>query len=868
MKTTSHSAFTQRLFDSISPLILLPLTALYLITGQHALASDEYEFDPTFLQGGADAAELAKFSRGNLVLPGTYLTDIIVNDISIGRDDVEFRKKPGQDSAEPCLSVELLDRAGVDLLKLPNVNIKDRQSCVDLTAAVEASSVHYDSGEQKLLISVPQANLRHSVQGYVDPSQWDQGVTAGILNYNYGSFYSSTQQDGAQSYLGLDGGINLGAWRFRSQSSLNWNNATRDWQSRALYAQRDIRSLSSQLTLGDSSTSGNLFDSFSLRGVQMASDERMLPDALSGYAPVVRGQANTNAKVTITQNGYTVYETTVAPGPFEINDLNPSGYGGDLEVVVTEANGQVHKFSVPYASVVRMLRPGAQRYSAVLGQYRDGSDDSNAPIVGQLTYERGLNNMFTGYTGVLAADGYFSPMIGTAMNTPIGAFGLDVTHASTRLPSDVNGTGNASGQSVRLSYSKTLPQTGSSVSVAAYRYSTSGFYNLQDAMLAMKDDDLGYWPDVDALNGGVHNRFNSRTAQLQRQRSTMQVTLNQSLGSAGSLYVTGSASNYWNQTGTSTQYQIGYSGSTHYFSYSVAAMRSMYQSGGNSDEIVATFSIPLGGRTHASSSVSFNDNGASVRGALDGSAGQNGEYAWGVSGSKDAMGSKSTSAYGSYAGGMGTLNASVGNGNGYQQASFGATGSVVAHPGGITFGQQVSDTFGIIEATGAEGAAVTSTSGVKVDSHGYAIVPYLSPYRRNTVDIDPMDMSTDVELKSTSKELIPSAGAVVMKKFETVTGRAAIIDLQMPPGLVVPFGTQVTTGEGNAAGVVEQGGRIMARGLDQKGTLIIKWGESTAQQCQIGYVLEPVKPGTKQTRFEHFSAPCNPADHNVRIVSQ
>ena len=35
----------------------------------------------------------------------------------------------------------------------------------------------------------------------------------------------------------------------------------------------------------------------------------------------------------------------------------------EIEVSIIEANGQVQKFSVPYASVGQMLRPGVNRYS-------------------------------------------------------------------------------------------------------------------------------------------------------------------------------------------------------------------------------------------------------------------------------------------------------------------------------------------------------------------------------------------------------------------------------------------------------------------------------------------------------------------------
>ncbi|MBD4775937.1 fimbria/pilus outer membrane usher protein, partial [Xanthomonas citri pv. citri] len=80
------------------------------------------------------------------------------------------------------------------------------------------------------------------------------------------------------------------------------------------YVQRDIASLRSQLILGESYTTGETFDSVSIRGIRLYSDSRMLPPTLASFAPIIHGVANTNAKVTITQGGYKIYETTVPPG--------------------------------------------------------------------------------------------------------------------------------------------------------------------------------------------------------------------------------------------------------------------------------------------------------------------------------------------------------------------------------------------------------------------------------------------------------------------------------------------------------------------------------------------------------------------------
>lgn len=815
-----------------------PLLLAFLVAVRSAHASDAFEFDDSVLAGGASSADLVRFSHGNPTLPGTYLAEIAINGSSVGREEVKLLEQPGRVGAVPCVTVELLDKLGVDLTKVAGLDTQDRQACVDM-GRIPSATVHFDSSEQRLDVSVPQVNMRQGPRGYVDPSRWDSGVTAGLLNYNLNSFYSSAQQDGAQNYLGLTGGINLGDWRLRQQSSLDWTDSTRNWQNRALYAQRDLQALRSQLTLGDSSTSGDLFDSFSLRGLQLASDDRMLPDSLTGYAPVVRGVAQTNAKVTISQNSYVLRETTVAPGAFEITDLYPTGYGGDLDVTVTEADGQIQRYKVPYASTVRMLRPGSQRYNLALGRYRNGLGDSDR-WVGQFTYQRGLTNLFTGYGGVTAANGYTAAMLGTALNTPLGAFGLDATHAITQLPGNaLVPAQSSSGQSLRLSYSKSLPELGSTLSVATYRYSTDGYYSLPNAMSAMQS---------------IEDGFGTRPAS---QRSALQLTLNQSLGNHGSLYLAGTARSYWERAGSDVQYQLGYSGNTRYFNYSLLAMRSQDAFGRNENQLNASVSIPLGGSVSMSSSASFGNRGSSGQVAMNGTSGEQNQYGWGASLAQNADNSSSANINGSYRGPFAEMNASAGSGAGYRQSSLGVAGSVVAHPGGLTFGQPTGETIALVEAPNAAGAAVTNQAGLKLDGRGYAIVPYLRPYRSNTVDIDPRQLSTSVELKSTSTEVVPRAGAVVMAKFATVTGRVVLIDLLPSKGVHVPFGTMVTDEAGRSVGVVAQGQRIFTRGLEEKGSLVAKWGEASDQQCRINFVLPPRKEGSEPS-YERLSAPCEP----------
>lgn len=97
----------------------------------------------------------------------------------------------------------------------------------------------------------------------------------------------------------------------------------------------------------------------------------------------MRGIAKSNAQVTIKQNGYVIYQTYTPPGPFEINDLNPTSSAGDLEVTIKESDNSETIYTIPYAAVPILQREGHIKYSATAGKYRSNSYNQNSPNVFQ-----------------------------------------------------------------------------------------------------------------------------------------------------------------------------------------------------------------------------------------------------------------------------------------------------------------------------------------------------------------------------------------------------------------------------------------------------------------------------------------------------
>jgi outer membrane usher protein len=214
------------------------------------------------------------------------------------------------------------------------------------------------------------------------------------------------------------------------------------------------------------------------------------------------------------------------------------------------------------------------------------------------------------------------------------------------------------------------------------------------------------------------------------------------------------------------------------------------------------------------------------------------------------------------------LNAGFGAGSGYSQASLNVAGGIVAHPGGITFGQPLGDTVGIVEAQDATGARVINAAGLKIGPSGYALIPYLTPYQLNRIDIDPAGLSLDVQLDNTSAQIAPRAGAVVLIRFKSESGRFVLIQTRLPDGKTLPFGAEVTDASGQPVGVVGQAGRIMVRLPDETGRLSVQWqDQDVARSCSLPYQLKALdKTKRAAGTIEQIEVTCEPSPDTAQVA--
>jgi len=835
-------------FPGLSTRLLLLSAAVHcsLFFPAQSLARDVYSRNLLELDNpDYKNIDLSAFNAGSQ-LPGNYRVDVVLNNEPVETTSLDFiQGADGQPALQPCLSVEKLRQYGVRTELYPALG---REKCASLSAIPQASA-RFKFSAQRLELTIPQAAISRSARGTVSPDQYDEGIPSLLLNYslngasNSGNGHSSNTQ-----YANLRPGLNAGPWRLRNYTTwMRDEKGETRWDTVYSYAQRNIVRMKAQLTLGDSSSPSDIFDSVPFRGVQIASDDDMLPDSLRGYAPVVRGIARTNAQVVVRQNGYVVYDSYVPPGPFEITDLYPTGSGGDLDVTIKEANGSEQHMVVPYASVPMLQREGQMKYSLTGGQYRSYDHDVEKTPFIQGTMIYGLPHGLTAYAGMQGADNYTSMALGTGVNMGIlGALSADVTQ-SDAIP---EGQARVKGQSWRVRYSKSLTDTGTYFALAGYRYSTGGFRTLNEVMDSYRDTPPTSVPD--------------------RRRNRAELSVSQQLWQgAGALSVSAVSEDYWGSSSTMRSFGVGYNNNWKNISYSLNYTRNsnvITASGGQMGHGESLFSlnvsVPLDmwmRNTWASYSLSQSSGGGGTNHnlGLSGTAFENDRLSWGVQQgiAGGGNGSNTTNMNGTWRGTYGELSGGYAHSGDMQRLNYGASGGVVVHENGVTFGQQLGETLALVKIPEASGVDISNQTGVKTDFRGYAILPYLSPYRVNNVMLNTETLNDDVELPKNQKSVVPTRGAVVRTEFVARTGNRVLMTLRQPDNTPVPFGATVTdAGNPDAEGsIVGDGGDVYLSGLAQKGSLMVRWGRELSQRCQADYTLPPSRP---KSGVQTLSAMC------------
>lgn len=805
--------------------------ASLVVIGTFVCAAQATEFSTGFLNAKDKRnIDLSTFSRDGYFAPGNYLLDLYLDQRLIQSQTLVRAVPVIGDGTVFCVTPGMIDMLSLrdDIReRLAHVDAAEGGPCIDLNTP--DSQVTYSAERQSLTLTVPQAWLQYQDPDWVPPARWSNGVNGVILDYNLlANRYQPRQGPGSASYtLYGTGGLNLGAWRLRSDYQYNRYDSGGQSQARftlpQTYLFRPLPQWRSKLTLGQTYLSSAIFDPFRFAGVTLASDERMLPPSLQGYAPQITGIANSNARVTVSQNGRLLYQTRVSPGPFVLPALSQN-ISGNLEVSLQESDGSVRSWQVNTASVPFMTRKGNLRYQLSAGRPLFGGLGGNhlaQPrfILGEATW--GAFNNTSLYGGVIATDGNYQALaLGAGVNMGLlGAVSADVTRSDARLP--FSSAPRRTGYSYRINYAKSFDDLGSTLAFMGYRFSGRHFLSMREFIVRS------------ALRGGdFRDEKQSYTVAYSQYIQPLALSISLSL----------SRLNYWNDATANNHYMLSLNKNTSLgplrnvsLSLSLARTQSFY--GPAQNQIYATLGIPLGDSRQLSYGY-HNSGGGRMQQNIGYTEFSSPDTTWNVSASDDrGDGARHQNMSGNiqsrtpYGRASGDFTLQPGQ---YRSLGLNWYGSLTATANGAAFGPPASgnEPRMMIDTDGIAGVQIGSGDGI-TNRFGIAVVNGVSSYHESNLAVDLNALPEGVDVADAMVSQVLTEGAIGYTRVGASQGEQILGRVELADGSHPPLGAMVLSmRSGKTAGMVADGGLVYLNvEADDREALTVTWAGTT--ECRL-----------------------------------
>ncbi len=749
---------------------------------------------------------------------------------------------------------------------LPELSKKQPMDMIEnLPELITGSNVEFDTLAGTVHISIPENWFKnfglHS--DIVPPQRWTYGIPAAVLNYRANVDWQ--RLDGFNSkhgYLDLDGQLNFGRWRVFANGSFSYNDTdteqTRDFEHGTIFATRVFGESKTRVRFGEIYTQSFYLDSIPLQGIEFYDDETMLSSVDRSYTPVVSGIALSPARVTVRQLGRTVFERNVPAGPFSFDDLPGLTSNINLEVTITEQNGQERSFLVPYTSTPLLLRSGRTHFNAAVGRYHDrNAENSDSPFVfiGGIGY--GLPFDASIFSGMQISEKYQGLTAGIAANLGyVGALSLQFDHSSYNIEHD-NFDDNQ-GLRARLQWNKNFDETNSYISASWRRYLTGRYLSMTDA-LSWHSRNYDYTFDSP-------NNFDDAL------RDDVSISLTQPLGRFGSIGLSGSLYRYADSRSTqnlSASYTSNWKGITATISLQHRVNEGNYAQKDKETVCYVNISIPLsifGGYNFSRHSLNLgmtrsDDGTLSTTEGISGSFGEFSRWSYSLSASQYEDG-KSYYASLSKEAEFGRFTLSASSSDSVDSYTGSLDGSLVATADGLFPARTLSGSSVLIEVPNAPDArpdqfTVSSRVGSKV------LVTGLDDYRSNDIAIEPNTIPANVVMPIYIKRLVPADNAILSVTFETMRGLQFVPEILREDGSRLPFGTFVRIiGPDLLSGmdtVVNERSRAYFASAPIQGHVEAVWEEQGEKKtCWAAYNLSDVADKTPDDKIVRRTLTCRP----------
>ncbi|UOO76844.1 fimbria/pilus outer membrane usher protein [Neisseria sp. Dent CA1/247] len=654
--------------------------------------------------------------------------------------------------------------------------------------------VQYDAAAQTLALTAPLAWLNLPVTHIGKEAEHAYEIArpgfAGVLNYDYNMAHNGNGGTGhgllAESRFTTPIGYlsHNHLWNQHKENQRNVSKNVRlDTYWRSTWPEQGL-----VLTVGDV-LAGQLGGSGSrLGGVKLEHTYRTQPWRNTAPLRSYLGETTLPGTVDLYLNGVKQYSQDVAAGSYEIT-LPPSISGsGTAQVVATDVLGRQVVVDLPLYRGTGMLAKGLNEWSLEAGYLRRGYGihqfDYDKKLVGSGAVRYGISHFLTGQLHAQGGGGY--RQFGAAANTVIGSLGqLNLSYAQSRFKQHKGAQSSVffSTQKGPWSFGAGWSHYGNSFSELS-RIIDQEEFQPEPGHTRTASTSLG-WSSPKLGAFALSYLHNKRSAEQQTDKiGTFNWNFN--IGKRIGVYLN-AAHNFNN----SEQRSI-YGGVSLSLDKGYSANAGSHRDGGNN-------------QTHR---ISLSKSSAGL-----GSPYWN--IGWQQQSSSHAKRQGHLNGYLNYDTQYGDFRGSVYNTRGVTNWNAGVRGGIVLMRGDVFATRTVNDSFAVVSAGGMADVPVmlfNNTVG-KTNRKGLLLVPNLSAYQKNTLDIDITDLPQNVQAERSRVQAVPTERSGVAVDFKFSIMRAASLTLKYSDGLFVKDGSVINREDGTPVAVVGFDGRAFIEHL-------------------------------------------------------
>lgn len=784
--------------------------SIYLALFWVSIQASGSELNLNFLQGEA-RHNLPDILKNDITYPsGKYLVDVVFNHEQVGRRILTITS---QDNDQICFSKEWLEELVLPIKYEDLINYWDKQRACYVLEQFPGVQVKFSISSQELNLSIPQILLKNE-NSY---DNWDYGIPGFRMAYNVN--VNKTSGGNSELFGSFDANLNAGKWVLSAKTSA-FNGQGFTFPEANI--SRSIGSIRGKFLAGKSIASGTLIPSFGYYGAALVSNRNMIPWQTRGYAPIISGVANTNARITIKQGEHILSSQIVPPGPYSLNNISPVG-NGHITVIIEEEDGLKSVRTYPVTTMPTLLRANDFNYSLVVGSRvnDNGKTNGDRKPFAMASVDYGFT-MYTMNLATILHSKYQNVAIGATKDLGrIGAFSASLNASRAKLENNTKSSdekNTQTGISVTAKYAKGLSNN-TNLQLITYQYTGKGYIDFNSFDSNKKYENQDRKSRYEAI---ITHNFNNSFLNFSLWRQDYRSKNGKDIG-ANISFTTSIKKDISLSLSSSYEKSRHYEKDDYSVSMSVSVPFSIFETS-----------------QYSTSSIGYSRSGKTIANTgISGSVSDRINYSLNASYNDD---NQNISGFVGLALDSVQTGASISKNNSSMSASLSASGSViVTQHTGLLFSREQNDTVAVVKLNNVPNVHFGNSPATNKAGN---TALYVTPYNKNNIRIETENIPDNIELFNSIYNVVPTEKAIVYREFKHTVVNRYILRPTLADGELFPIGSLALNENGEEVGFVSTNGILLINIIDNTQKIIIN--KDQGNECQFS--LNGITPGENKIK--------------------